>query len=85
VLIKGPRTHHLRILREVGVVDRLADPKHVFTDLDAAIAHARTHVERRHLPDRQGSNEFVAGVAAAADPSHDVAHESQRGADDVVR
>lgn len=85
VLIKGPREHHLRILREVGVVDRLADPKHVFTDLDAAIAHARTHVERRHRSDRYGSNEFEAGMAAAAEPPPDVGHESQRGADDVVR
>ena len=48
VLIKGPRSQHLRILREVGVIDRLADPKHVFTDLDAAIAHAHSHVKRRH-------------------------------------
>lgn len=48
VLIKGPKEHHLRILREVGAIDRLAHQNHLFTDLDAAIAHARSHVERRH-------------------------------------
>jgi SulP family sulfate permease len=46
VLLKGPRPHHLRILREVGAIDRLAHENHLFTDLDAAIAHARTHVDR---------------------------------------
>lgn len=47
VLIKGPREHHRRILTEVGAFDRLAHENHVFDDLDAAIAHARRHVERR--------------------------------------
>lgn len=47
VLIKGPKEHHLRILREVGAIDRLAHENHVFTDLDAAIDHARRHVGRR--------------------------------------
>jgi SulP family sulfate permease len=46
VLLKGPRPHHLRLLREVGAIDRLAHENHLFTDLDAAIAHARSHVER---------------------------------------
>jgi sulfate permease, SulP family len=50
VLIKGPRTEHLRILREVGAIDRLAHANHLFTDLDQAIAHARSHVERRAEP-----------------------------------
>jgi sulfate permease, SulP family len=48
VLIKGAKPHHLRILREVGTIDRLAHAKHVFDDLDDAIAHARTHVAHRH-------------------------------------
>jgi SulP family sulfate permease len=46
VLIKGPRPEHLRILREVGAIDRLAHENHLFSDLDAAIAHARVHIER---------------------------------------
>lgn len=51
VLLKGPRAEHERVLHAVGALDRLASHEHVFTDLDAAIAHARAH---------------VAGVAGAA-------------------
>jgi SulP family sulfate permease len=47
VLVTGPRPHHLRILREVGAIDRLAHENHLFTDLEAAIEHAHRHVERR--------------------------------------
>lgn len=43
VLVKGPRPEHLRVLRAVGAIDRLAHERHLFTDLDAAIAHARVH------------------------------------------
>ncbi|GMU77803.1 MAG: sulfate permease [Acidimicrobiia bacterium] len=51
VLLKGPRPEHLRILAAVGALDRLAHENHLFTDLDAAIAHARLHVERaEHSP-----------------------------------
>ncbi len=46
VLLKGARPEHLRILREVGAIDRLAHARHVFDDLDSAIAHAREHVAR---------------------------------------
>jgi sulfate permease, SulP family len=46
VLIKGPRPDHLRLLGTVGALDRLAHENHLFTDLDAAIAHARTHAGR---------------------------------------
>ncbi|MCB1029140.1 MAG: sodium-independent anion transporter, partial [Microthrixaceae bacterium] len=45
VLLKGPRPEHLRILQEVGAVDRLAHENHLFTDLDAAIEHAKRHVQ----------------------------------------
>lgn len=48
VLLKGPRPEHLRILREVGAISRLAHENHLFDDLDAAIAHARSHVNRSH-------------------------------------
>ncbi len=46
VLLKGPRPEHLRVLRAVGALDRLASEHHLFTDLDAAVAHARAHVAR---------------------------------------
>jgi SulP family sulfate permease len=48
VLLKGARVEHLRILRTVGAIDRLAHANHLFDDLDAAIAHAHEHVRRRH-------------------------------------
>jgi sulfate permease, SulP family len=51
VLIKGPRAEHERILREVGAIDRLAHERHLFTDLDAAIAHAHVHAARGHDDD----------------------------------
>lgn len=50
VLLKGPRPEHLRILEEVGAIDRLAHENHLFTDLDDAIAHARSHLRRNPLP-----------------------------------
>lgn len=46
VLLKGPRPEHVAVLRAVGVLDRLAHDRHVFGDLDEAIAHARAHVTR---------------------------------------
>ena len=47
VLLKGPRPEHLKVLRAVGALDRLAHENHLFTNLDAAVAHAQMHVERR--------------------------------------
>lgn len=52
VLLKGPRPEHLRILREVGAIDRLAHENHLFDDLDDAITHARTHADRE---EKQGA------------------------------
>ncbi|HVT78075.1 MAG TPA: SulP family inorganic anion transporter [Acidimicrobiales bacterium] len=46
VLIKGARADHHRLLTAVGALDRLADERHVFDDLDEAIAHARSHAAR---------------------------------------
>jgi sulfate permease, SulP family len=46
VLIEGPRPEHLKLMRAVGVLDRLAHERHVFSSLDDAIAHARLHVAR---------------------------------------
>jgi SulP family sulfate permease len=52
VLLKGPRPEHERLLRSVGALDRLAHQNHLFADLDAAVAHARTHVARRRGEER---------------------------------
>ena len=46
VLIKGPRPEHIRTLRAVGALDRLAHERHLFHDLDDALEHARLHVRR---------------------------------------
>lgn len=46
VLLKGPRPEHVRTLRAVGVIDRLAHEKHVLPDLESALAHARVHASR---------------------------------------
>jgi len=46
VLLKGPRPEHLKVLEAVGVLDRLAHERHLFDNLDDAIAHARLHVAR---------------------------------------
>lgn len=55
VLLKGPRPDHLRTLRAVGALDRLAHEHHLFSTLDAALEHARAH---------------LAGSAGHADASH---------------
>ncbi len=49
VLVKGPRPEHRKILEAVGTLDRLAHERHLFDDLDDAIAHARLHVARAHV------------------------------------
>jgi sulfate permease, SulP family len=46
VLLKGARPEHLRTLLVVGALDRLAHERHLFDDLDDALAHARLHVRR---------------------------------------
>jgi SulP family sulfate permease len=53
VLLKGPRPEHLRVLRAVGALDRLAHENHVFASLDDALQHAHRHVDR-HLHDGAG-------------------------------
>jgi len=61
VLLKGPRAEHLRVLRAVGALDRLAHENHVFDDLETAIAHARLHVLRTaHDPDHRSTERGVA-------------------------
>lgn len=46
VLIKGVQPRHADLFRSVGVLGSLRHHKHLFTDLPAAIAHARSHVRR---------------------------------------
>jgi len=46
VLLKGVRPEHRKALAAVGAFARLATERHVFDDLDDAVAHARTHVRR---------------------------------------
>lgn len=46
VLLKGVRPEHRQALASAGAIDRLASEHHLFDTLDAAIAHARMHVQR---------------------------------------
>ena len=46
VLIKGVQTAHEPLFRRVGVLAALRHHKHLFTDVDSALEHARSHVER---------------------------------------
>jgi SulP family sulfate permease len=49
VLITGPRPAHRRLLATVGALDRLAHERHLFEDLDAAVAHAHEHLARAEV------------------------------------
>ncbi|MEO5535478.1 MAG: SulP family inorganic anion transporter [Pseudolysinimonas sp.] len=46
VLIKGVRPGHTQLFRTVGVLAALRDQRHLFDELPAAVAHARSHVAR---------------------------------------
>ncbi|MBG6181817.1 SulP family sulfate permease [Arthrobacter sp. CAN_A1] len=46
VLIKGVQDRHLRLITKVGVLKSLRHHKHLFTTLEPAIEHARSHVSR---------------------------------------
>lgn len=48
VLIKGVQPRHADLFRRVGVLESLRHHKHLFTELPAAIEHARDHVRRAH-------------------------------------
>lgn len=51
VLVKGIQPEHLRVATRVGVIDSLRHQNHLFTDLPAAVEHARSHVTRSHASD----------------------------------
>lgn len=60
VLIKGVQPVHDSLFRNVGVLASLRHHNHLFTDLDAALAHARSHVERtRSAPGHSGTGTRV--------------------------
>jgi SulP family sulfate permease len=46
VILRLPQPEHLKVLAVVGALDRLAHENHLFVDLDAAVAHAHSHVAR---------------------------------------
>ncbi|GAB3140044.1 SulP family inorganic anion transporter [Marisediminicola antarctica] len=46
VLIKGVQERHLELLTHVGVLRSLRHQNHLFNDLDSAVEHARSHVQR---------------------------------------
>ena len=46
VLIKGVQPEHLSLVTNVGVIRSLRHHKHLFTELEPAIEHARSHVRR---------------------------------------
>ena len=50
VLIKGVKTGHVDLFRQVGVLGALRHHKHLFDEMPAAIEHARSHVERASQP-----------------------------------
>lgn len=55
VLVKGIQDRHLSLARRVGVIDALRDERHLFDDLGAAVAHARSHVERERAATAPGA------------------------------
>jgi sulfate permease, SulP family len=66
VLMKGARAEHLRTLRAVGTIDRLAHQRHLFDHLDDAVAHARLHVQRGLAADPDSR---LVGAAPTGEPS----------------
>lgn len=46
VLIKGVRPEHIHVLGVLGAIRSLRHPSHLFEDLDSAVAHARSHIDR---------------------------------------
>jgi SulP family sulfate permease len=49
VLLKGIQPDHLKLATHVGVLASLRHQNHLFTDLPAAVAHARSHVAREDV------------------------------------
>lgn len=49
VIIKGIKPDHLALLERVGVIGSLRHPNHLFEQLEPAIAHARSHIQRNRV------------------------------------
>lgn len=45
-IIKGIRPEHIDLIQRVGALDALRHENHLLDDLDAAVAHARSHITR---------------------------------------
>ncbi len=69
VLLKGPRPDHLRLLGTVGALDHLAHENHLFTQLDAAVAHARVHAGRAPGADTEPVHDPPPSVRGHVDPA----------------
>ncbi len=54
LLVKGMGTKHVDTLTTAGALSHLAARGHLFDDLDAALTHARHHVEENGLIDDRG-------------------------------
>ncbi|SDD28509.1 sulfate permease, SulP family [Sanguibacter gelidistatuariae] len=62
VLVKGIQPHHQRLADTVGVIASLRHRNHLFTDLDAAVAHARSHAMRSSGPVPAPTSEMLRSV-----------------------
>jgi SulP family sulfate permease len=51
-IIKGIRPEHLDLVMRVGALDALRHENHLLDDLDAAVAHARSHITREMAAER---------------------------------
>jgi SulP family sulfate permease len=61
VLLSGVRDEHLATLRALGVLDSLADQRHLFTSTPAAIDHARKHAAGGHASDPPPTERVAVG------------------------
>ena len=51
-IVKGIRPEHLDLMMRVGALDALRHENHLLDDLDAAVAHARSHITREMAAER---------------------------------
>ncbi|AZH79344.1 sodium-independent anion transporter [Microbacterium sp. Y-01] len=63
VLIKGIPPEHLQLATRVGVIASLRHHNHLYTDLDPAIAHARSHIHRATTSDANLTNGHQNGAS----------------------
>lgn len=51
-IVKGIRPEHIDLVMRVGALDALRHENHLLDDLDAAVAHARSHITREMAAER---------------------------------